>query len=565
MDYHNDPSVTQFLDLMFSHNFFPAINIPTRIGSTSNTILDCIFTNSLSPALSGAILEFGISDHLPVFLFSDVPDKNKTNKVECSIRRDLKTENVARFNEWLTNELVDYTSIDSPEAALRMLQTKIEEQINNFLPIQRKNRKTTALKPWITRGILNSINTKNNLYKGYLRNKTLDNLQRFKGYKNGLVTIMRAAKKKYFQDLIEKNKDDSGKLWKILKEVTGRNSGHTTRIENILVDDVSYPDPQGISNGLNNFFTSIGKKLDQSIPQSQIDPTSYIHADIPNTCFFNPVNSEDIKSVLKDLKNKGNGIEPFSNKILKLLCPSISAPLSHLVNLCFLNGIFPDDLKIATVTPIFKAGDKTNPGNYRPISVISTISKIIEKCIYKRLMAFINNLNILSETQFGFRTKHSTEHALLNFVDFATSELEQGNNVLGIYLDIKKAFDSVNYIILFKKLDKYGIRGKPLELIKSYLSNRCQRVKLIDPNGNKILSDEKAINCGVPQGSVLGPLLFLLYVNDLKNASDVFRVITFADDTNLCLAHHNIDYLCNLANDEVSKVISWFVPAIDYV
>ena len=147
---------------------------------------------------------------------------------------------------------------------------------------------------------------------------------------------------------------------------------------------------------------------------------------------------------------------------------------------------------------------------------------------------------------------------MLTFVDYVTNELKQGKYVLGIYLDIKKAFDSVNHEILFQKLHKYGIRGNSLRLIKSYLSNRCQCVKLVDSKGNRIISNHKQITCGVPQGSVLGPLLFLLYVNDLKNASTILRTITFADDTNIFLSHIHLNDLCNIANTELEKVLQWF-------
>ena len=244
---------------------------------------------------------------------------------------------------------------------------------------------------------------------------------------------------------------------------------------------------------------------------------------------------------------------------MKLLSPSVSDPLSHLVNLCFSSGVFPHELKVATVTPIFKSGNKENPGNYRPISVISPISKIIERCMYQQISDFLKNFNVLSQAQYGFRTGHSTEHALLSFVDYAVGELDQGKYVLGIYLDIKKAFDSVNYSILFRKLQRYGIRGTPLHLIKSYLSNRRQSVKITNNKGNKTFSEDGKLSCGVPQGSVLGPLLFLIYVNDLKNVSDAFQAITFADDTNVFLSNNQLDVLCNTANSELMKVSDWLI------
>ena len=558
LDYNNDGPTTQFIDLMISYNLFPTISRPTRMGNGSNTLIDCIFTNLLSPAVSGVITEFGISDHLPIFLSTELPDEEKAKAPQTNQRRKITPEMVARFNRLLSNELANFTSINSTDQALHVLTTTIASKIDAFLPIIKQNRKTVSLKPWISKAILNSINVKNNLYKDYRKNRSQENMTRFNVYKNRLMTVIRAAKKKHFQDLIAKNKDDSKKTWEILKEAIGSKTNRTCEIKNLSKGSVLISDTREIANGLNDFFTTVGTNLEQSIPPSPLDPTSFIHDDIPNTCFLQPVSAETISTILAELKNKGDPLDPTSIKLLKLLSPSISGPLSHLVNLCFSSGSFPDELKIATVTPIFKAGAKDSPGNYRPISVLPPISKIIEKCIYQRIIGFISSHGILSETQYGFRTKHSTEHALITFIDYATHELEQGKYVMGVYLDIKKAFDSVNHSILFQKLQKYGIRGTSLQLIKSYLRSRYQKVKLLDSQGNKITSENKPITCGVPQGSVLGPLLFLLYVNDLKNASEIFRTITFADDTNLFISHNHLPELCNLVNSELEKVLQWF-------
>lgn len=392
-----------------------------------------------------------------------------------------------------------------------------------------------------------------------MRNKTNENLARFKVYKNRLIFIMRLAKKKYYQDLIAKNSGDSKRTWQVLKEAIGIDNNKSCQIKQIAVGAKTTSEPTEIANHLNGYFSTIGSTLDSSLPSSQLDPTSFVHFNSPDTCFLAPVSPEDIITIICELKNKGNGTEPISNLVLKGLAPSISAPLAHLVNICLSTGVFPDDLKTALITPVFKAGNKQDPGNYRPISVISPLSKIIEKCVSQQILSYLQQHNILSDSQFGFRTKHSTEHALLNFIDFVTKEKDDGKYVLGIYLDIKKAFDSVNHQILFKKLEKYGIRGLPLKLLKSYLSNRRQQVKLENGQGVKFISSERPVLCGVPQGSVLGPLLFLIYVNDLKNASREFHAITFADDTNLFLSGSNLDQLCIKVNEELQKVHHWFI------
>ena len=295
LDYSNDGPTTQFIDLMVSHNFFPTISKPTRLGATSNTLLDCIFTNSLAPATSGVILEFGISDHLPILLSTDLPDEEKRIHSSFNSRRNITPENVAGFNNWLTAAFADFRTIDSPDMALQNLISTIHSGIDQFLPIIKQNRKTAALKPWISRGILTSINTKNLLYKHYLKHKTPQNLAGFNTYKNCLTTIIRKAKKTYYQYLLTKNKGDSKKTWKVLKEIVGTRKTYSTCIKQLSIASTPVSDDRGVANALNEFFTTIGPNLEQSLPNSIIDPITYIQDDMPSTCFFHPVSSESIK------------------------------------------------------------------------------------------------------------------------------------------------------------------------------------------------------------------------------------------------------------------------------
>ena len=215
----------------------------------------------------------------------------------------------------------------------------------------------------------------------------------------------------------------------------------------------------------------------------------------------------------------------------------ISNILSILINDCFTQGVFPDSLKIARVTPIHKEGPEDTPSNYRPISILSCISKLIEKLTYNRLIKYIENRSILHSNQFGFRSAHSTVHAITAIHEKILENVDNSKHTISIYLDLSKAFDSVNHSILLNKLEHYGIRGTALDFFQSYLTNR-QQFTIV--NGEK--SDLLTVICGVPQGSTLGPLLFLLYINDLASASKFF-VSLFADDTGLILSHADIHTL----------------------
>ena len=555
----SDNRAAQFTDLLFSHNIFPTISRPTRVGLTSNTLIDGIFTNSMNPGTSGVIIELTISDHFPIILDIDIGHIPKPIPPGTVQRRKINPDRLQELSIWLQRKFEKFVDITCPNEATQCLSSAIEIGVNTFLPIQKHNRKASPIKPWVTPAILISINENNILYNIFLKNKTCQHLAEFKAYKNRFLVVIREAKKKYYQELLKKNEGNSKRTWQILKEVIGKGTCRTSQITRIKIQNRQTTDHQEIANHLNSFFTTIGPTLADSLPASNIDPASFIHHSSPHSCFLAPVTAETVREILLALDNKSNGIEPISNSILKKLSSCICQPIAHLVNLCFTSGEFPQQLKTATVTPVYKAGNRDEPGNYRPISVISPLSKIIEKCISIRIHSFIHHHGILSDSQYGFRTNHSTEHALLKFIDYASTEKEKGNIVLGIYLDIKKAFDSVNFKILFRKLDKYGIRGKSLDLIKSYLRSRRQRVKINSDTGIKTMSEEKVVQCGVPQGSVLGPLLFLLYVNDLKNASKEFRTITFADDTNVFLSGPRLEELFAKANTELAKLKEWFV------
>lgn len=270
--------------------------------------------------------------------------------------------------------------------------------------------------------------------------------------------------------------------------------------------------------------------------------------------FFKPITESDIIRITKNLSSsKACGHDGFNSYVLKKVIYYIALPLTHIFNMSLTTGQYPDSFKLSKVVPIYKKDDPSLCSNYRPISILPCISKILEKIIYEQLYEFLEQNSLLCANQYGFRKHHSTDLAVLEVYDKISSSLTNHNHVIGIFCDLSKAFDTLDHNILLYKLNHIGIRGVPLLWFKNYLSQRKQFVEY-----ESFHSNISPVNHGVPQGSILGPLLFLIYVNDVINISDSLSFTLFADDITILYPHSKLDDSTLFLNSELLKLCRWF-------
>ena len=308
-----------------------------------------------------------------------------------------------------------------------------------------------------------------------------------------------------------------------------------------------------IPDKFNNYFANIANELVSSLPQADTEASSYLKDRILNSFFSAPIVKKELENSISQLKVT-KGIHTISTSILSDIKSEISESLSYIFNLCIKQGYFPTELKLGCITPIYKKGNRQDISNYRPVCSLSQFSKIFEKLIYTRMVDFINKKHIFSETQYGFRKNKNTEAALIDFTDYIYNGLIDKCNIGSIFMDLSKAFDVMDHSILKTKLEHYGFRGKFLDFLMSFLK---EREYFVCANGFK--SGIKTVNIGVPQGSTLGPLLFLIYVNDMKNSSKILKFIQFADDTTISYRHKKIADLNKILEVEATKVIKWLL------
>ena len=546
----NEVPNQEYSNVLYSNHFVPLINKPSRfskIEGISPSLLDHIFINKMHPNICG-LVEFDFTDHLPIFVHLKLKCSMAQQKRKINFRL-INEENKIIFQNLLNN--FDWDSIrgDADNYA-ENFQNVLNDIYCKSFPMKTKFVSEKHFENhWVTSEIIRLLAAKSEYFTLY--KMKLISSQENNRYKNKVTNIIRKHKIKYYSELFIRHKNNLHKTWNLINNLLSKGI-KTTTINKILHNNITYTSECDIADIFNEYFCSVGDLLDSNIPISYSDPLQYVRINNHSSFFLYPTSPLEVEHIINSLKNSNQHINCVSDAIIKENSTFLSVIISDIISVCFETGSFPKCLKKALVIPLFKRGDKSNISNYRPISKLPPLSKIIEKCIKFRLISFLANANILSPYQFGFQRGLSTQDAIVYLNEKIYEALNSNLSSIGIFIDYSKAFDTINRYILINKLRCYGICGVALSLISSYLSDRWQSVKVGDT-----ISSLKQCNLGVPQGSVLGPILFLIYVNEIPNISNTFSSCLFADDTSLIFSCNRHDSLVNLCNHGLEVFYDW--------
>jgi hypothetical protein len=552
--------VQNYEELSYAYGFTNIIKKATRIQGNSCSLIDHIYTKlSVDSIISGVFIDTP-SDHFATFCV--VPDLTlpKADEVMQSSRSFSKTK-MQFFKESLQNlHWEEVLEENDPEKAYNNFEDIFFTLFNLHFPstpCKKPNKNKNPIKNFMTQGLIISRKRKLLLAKE-AKFSGLDSCKlKYQEYRNIYNRLVKLSKRLYYEKQLFSTRGCPRKQWNVLKEAAGIVNAKGENIELIISDGISISDTKKIADHFNTYFANIGVQTSESVPPSPVSFRSFLSPPPPNSFFMQPITEDDITKSIKQLQNKATlDINDVSVSLMKFVSIPLTIPLKHIFNLSISKGVFPAGLKLSKTSPIFKStGSQTDPNNYRPISMINTFSKVLEKIIATKLITFLNQTNFFSDEQFGFRENRNTYHAVLKIINYITEGLNEKKFVAGIFLDISKAFDSVPHKILLDKLYHYGVRGVAHTWFKSYLSDRQQKVKV---NG-VFSSNIENIVIGVLQGSILGVLLFLIFINDLpRQTTSKFYNIIFADDTTALAKDYSLEHLVEFCNIELSHLNTWF-------
>lgn len=535
-----------YLELLASHGLLPGHTLITR----GEKCLDHVILKSKNQCSTFVIQTF-LTDHCPALL-----SIKKTRKVNAPKKTITKTDKGIVTEKLSATDLSHILLIDDANLAAELLMHKLMDIVKASTRTFKVPRNRRIIKPWITPGLLRCIRTRDKMHmqlKVVQNNKILTIT--YTRYRNFCNKLLKKVKTEFEKSELEKHKNNIKMTWQTIQQIT-----YTAKPKTSCDRLLSLATNAQLSvDSVNDYFVNVGKNIADKIHPTNSDPgdvADFLN-NLPsrtNSIGLIDADKAEINDILNGLKNDcAVGYDGISTSLLKYCSPVLVPLITHICNVSMTTGIFPKTFKTAIITPVHKGGNGDSVTNYRPISVLTSLSKILEKVINKRLMAYLESYNILSNAQYGFRSGKSTEGAVTGLVDLIVEKVDKKKKVIGIFLDLAKAFDTVSIPILVKKLELIGCRDNFLKLLSDYLTGRAQKTKIGDQ-----ISREQTITHGVPQGSVLGPSLFLVYVNDLCNLKLKYgSIFSYADDTALVFEGNSWEEVKARAEEGLKVVMKW--------
>lgn len=529
-------SAVDLSNLFESFDIEMHVHQSTRVTETSSTTIDYIASN-IDKEVHCYVFDPALSDHNAILADIPVPCTTAVNKREFG--RIFSTRNFELFRQ--SSNFADWNSVLGTTDPLHSFHLTLRSIVNKSFPLRPLKRRHKHRKRWLTQGIrVSAANLRflNTLQKAFPNNLMVRSY--FLTYRKVYREVITNAKNIYFMRRLLNSNNKQRESWSIVNEITGR------------VKRTSYTSDIDV-NALNDYYCTVAQGLIKNI-QPVTNPLSYLsNINIPEPFHLSSTTSTEILETIKSMRNKTAAAEDgISLKIMLQLPESAILSLSHAINASFESGTFPSCLKVAKVIPLDKGGDPQSLSNYRPISLLSTLSKLVETLVRKRVNDFLDKNNILNRSQFGFQQGRNTSDAMFDFLSQLLQSINKRDAAAAVFFDLSKAFDCVDRGILLQKLAVYGFLGNSLKWFESYLSERVQTVYL-----EGVLSSKQSVSSGVPQGSVLGPTLFLIYINDLIQLDISGHFTLFADDTTVLWRHEDSRQLISNISSDLLKIKQW--------
>lgn len=520
----------------------------TRETTTTKTILDHVCSNLKHNDFHLAIIDSAISDHKQIFCEIKRYQPPPLRKVEYS------AVNYEKFYKLIEN-------IRNPEEDFEY--SMLEKQLIDCLSKSKiiKNKILNLPKQdWINKNIIEDINNRNILWQNYKRDKTDKNIEEeLNSIKTKVRENIETTKNAYYYKSFINCMNKPRKMWQLIFDLSKNKLNVSPSVDKLITDSGAITDEKEICEYFNSYFSTIGSVLANAIPkkyhQSQVQTQSFPTYGTIQLNKMSPITPAEIVKIIDNLDNNtSSGIDGINTKAVKCIKNIVADKLTSCLNRCLNEGTFPDSLKVAKVTPIYKSGSKSNPSNYRPISVLPVISKILEKVIYSRLESHLNSIDFFYKQQYGFRRHSNTLSATIDLITKIKNKIDKKQVGLGIFIDLTKAFDTVSHEILLRKISNIGVTGNAFKILKSYLYKRKQIVRI-----GQHQSSPKSIQYGVPQGSILGPLLFLIYINDISQIGLHGDISLYADDTSLFYFGSSINIILPKVRNDLKTLSDWFL------